>query len=283
LATPPSPGRIEFALPEELPGVRILRGEDSTHLWRVLSDVYAVSTPPHSGAEFRYRRRSHSFSDQSVGLIEPDEIFEITRMPFPERCRSLHIAPSVMHEAARDLGIRHGRVEFKHVLLRSSVIFRLTLQLHHALETNSSVLERQSRFTSCVHHLLEEMTEISARPIKVRWEPVAVRHARELIESRFAEGVSLDELARASGMSRFHTLRTFAATVGLPPHAYQSQLRVNHAMKLLAAGMPASSVATDVGFADQSHLHRHFKRITGVTPGAFVRGARVRSSKLGRS
>lgn len=271
-------GRIEFAFPPELPGVRILRGEGSTHLWRVLSDVYAISTPPRSAAEYRYRRRSHTFAEHSVGLIEPDEVFEITRMPFPESCRSLHIAPSVMESAARELGIRRGRVAFKHNLIRHRQLFALTLQLHRVLETAASALERQSWFTRCVHHLLEDVTEISARPIKARAETAAVRKVRELIDARFAEDVSLDELAIAAGISRFHTLRSFSAAVGVPPHKYQTLLRVNHAMKLLAAGVPASAAASEAGFADQSHLHRHFKRINGITPGVFVRGVRARAA-----
>ena len=59
-------GRVELALPAELPGVRILRATGSTHLWRVLSDVYAISTPPSSAAEFRYRRGGHSFSSETA-------------------------------------------------------------------------------------------------------------------------------------------------------------------------------------------------------------------------
>ncbi|HEY5921554.1 MAG TPA: AraC family transcriptional regulator [Kofleriaceae bacterium] len=269
-------GRIEFAFPPELPGVRVLRGEGTTHLWRVLSDVYAISTPPSSAAEYRYRRRDHTFAAHTVGLFEPDEVFEITRMPFPETCRSLHIAPHVIETSARELGIRKGRVEFKHSLVRHQELFELTLQLHRALETHSSALERQSWFTRCVHHLLDDVVEVSAARLKVRWETAAVRKARELIDARFADDVSLDDLASACGMSRFHTLRSFSAAVGLPPHAYQTQLRVNQAMRLLGAGVSASAAASEVGFADQSHLHRHFKRINGITPGAFVRGARVR-------
>jgi len=273
---PPDPGRIEFAFPVELPGVRILRGEDSTHAWRVLNDVYAVSTPPHTAAEFRYRGRSHAFHPGAVGLWDPDEVFEITRMPFPERCRCLHIDPAVMTDAARDLGIRSPTVRFKHPLIQNRTLFRLALLLHQALENESSALERQELFAGCVQHLLEEMTEVSARRVRPGGEPRAVRRTREMLDARFSENVSLDELASASRLSRFHVLRTFAAAVGLPPHAYQNRLRVNSALKLLAAGMSLADVATEVGFADQSHLHRHFKRIVGVTPGAFARSDSAR-------
>ena len=57
---------------------------------------------------------------------------------------------------------------------------------------------------------------------------------------------------------------------GLPPHQYLIQLRVDAARRLLAAKVPASEVAADVGFADQSHFVRRFKAILDVTPGRYV-------------
>jgi AraC-like DNA-binding protein len=58
--------------------------------------------------------------------------------------------------------------------------------------------------------------------------------------------------------------------VGVPPHAYQIQLRIARARHLLALGMPPSAVAAEVGFHDQSHFIRHFKRVLHVTPGEFA-------------
>ena len=57
--------------------------------------------------------------------------------------------------------------------------------------------------------------------------------------------------------------------MGLAPHEYQVQLRVNRARALLESGESAAQAALDSGFADQSHLNRHFRRILGLTPGAY--------------
>lgn len=67
-------------------------------------------------------------------------------------------------------------------------------------------------------------------------------------------------------MSSYHLCRTFKQIVGLPPHRYQTQLRINRAKKLLLEGKFISYTATEVGFFDQSHFHRYFKRIIGVSP-----------------
>jgi hypothetical protein len=67
----------------------------------------------------------------------------------------------------------------------------------------------------------------------------------------------------------FRMVRTFTRQIGLPPHAYLNQVRVNRAKQLLANGEPIALVAYETGFADQSHLTRHFKRLFGLTPGQY--------------
>jgi AraC-like DNA-binding protein len=58
--------------------------------------------------------------------------------------------------------------------------------------------------------------------------------------------------------------------VGVPPHRYQTIVRVNRARKLLAEGAALSDVAYLTGFCDQSHLNRCFKKVLGLTPGRYV-------------
>lgn len=98
-----------------------------------------------------------------------------------------------------------------------------------------------------------------------------VARARDILHARMVDPPSLGELADLVGTSRFALLRAFRARYGLPPHAYLNQLRVRHARVLLDDGVPAAAVAVAVGFADQSHLSRHFRRLVGVSPGRYQR------------
>ena len=115
--------------------------------------------------------------------------------------------------------------------------------------------------------------------------PAAVRAVRDLLTDRLADPPSLDDLALATGMSPFTLLRVFRGETGLPPHAYLNQLRVRLARRLLDAGVAPAEVAAEVGFADQAHLTRHFKRVMGVPPGAYQRerGSVTRGPASGRS
>ncbi|MDF7189943.1 AraC family transcriptional regulator, partial [Escherichia coli] len=91
--------------------------------------------------------------------------------------------------------------------------------------------------------------------------------ARTRIDDDPAAAISLLDLARETGLSRFQVLRGFARVTGLTPHAYQVQRRVALARRLIAQGEPLAEVAAACGFADQSHMTRQFVRKYGVSPG----------------
>ncbi len=94
------------------------------------------------------------------------------------------------------------------------------------------------------------------------------------LHARPDERVSLADLAGAAGITPARLCRSFARQVGLPPHAYHLRLRIERAKQLLLRGQPVARVAAATGFADQSHLGRHFRRIVGATPARY-RAARV--------
>lgn len=78
--------------------------------------------------------------------------------------------------------------------------------------------------------------------------------------------ISLQEMANYLGMSRFRLIRLFNHHLGLAPHAYLINLRINQARELLKSGQTLADVAFSLGFCDQSHFHRCFKSHTGITP-----------------
>ncbi|MGE8504906.1 AraC family transcriptional regulator [Pseudomonas berkeleyensis] len=97
---------------------------------------------------------------------------------------------------------------------------------------------------------------------------VALR-ARDYLHAHFHENIGLDELAQVCGVDRFRLSRAFKAAFGIAPHGYLIQLRLVRARRLLAIGTSPADVASDLGFADQSHLGRWFRRANGLTPGAY--------------
>ena len=105
-------------------------------------------------------------------------------------------------------------------------------------------------------------------------EITGIDRAKKLILERYAESLLLDDIVAESGLSRFRFLRLFKQKVGYSPHEFLIHCRIEKAKQFLAHQVSVLQAAMDTGFFDQSHFCRHFKRITGVSPGAYRRSMR---------
>jgi AraC-like DNA-binding protein len=104
-----------------------------------------------------------------------------------------------------------------------------------------------------------------------RRSDAAVDRARDFLHAHYSTGVTLETLSTVTGLRRRALIDRFKARHGLPPHRYLVQVRVRAAAALLADGASVAEAAAATGFADQSHMGRHFRAVTGVTPGRYGR------------
>ncbi len=101
---------------------------------------------------------------------------------------------------------------------------------------------------------------------------VVARQVMDRLAGQLTCPPALADLAADAGLSRYQLLRAFRAEVGMPPYAWLAQHRVARARLLLEHGHRPAEAATLTGFADQAHLTRWFRRVVGVTPGAYRNG-----------
>ena len=107
------------------------------------------------------------------------------------------------------------------------------------------------------------------RPPEETRIPEAVERARQFIDRHYPESFGLDELAGAAGISKYHLVRSFTRAHGISPLAYRTQRRIDEARRLLLADAPLAEIASDLGFADQSHLTRQFQSFVGISPARY--------------
>jgi AraC-like DNA-binding protein len=94
-----------------------------------------------------------------------------------------------------------------------------------------------------------------------------LRVAKEYLEQEFSSNVNLGELTRLTGLSRSRLTRGFKASTGLAPYTWALQFRIRRAKELLMKrDQPIAMIALEVGFADQSHFTKAFRRLAGITP-----------------
>ena len=124
--------------------------------------------------------------------------------------------------------------------------------------------------------LISEVQRLAATaPMHGALTAGALRRVSAHIESRLSENITLEALAQEAKLSVYHFARAFKLAVGMPPHRYVMEQRVLRAKGLLqCTDQSVAEIALAVGFADQSHLARHFGRSMGLTPTAYRRGLR---------
>lgn len=105
----------------------------------------------------------------------------------------------------------------------------------------------------------------------------AVSYALDYLDRHYAEPVTVAGLAARVGQTPFQLIRAFRRELGVTPHALLIRIRVARATDMLERGEPIAGAAVGVGFVDQTHFTRHFKRMHGDTPGRFLRNRQSES------
>ncbi|QFT12928.1 AraC family transcriptional regulator [Vibrio sp. THAF190c] len=98
-----------------------------------------------------------------------------------------------------------------------------------------------------------------------------IKRAKEFIHYNLGRKITVDEIANAACVSKFHFIRMFSEQVGMTPHQYVLISRINKCKMALESGEKAVDMAMELGFSDVSHLNRKFKSIFGITPNQYQR------------
>ena len=258
---------LAYLRPRSEPGTEILIANNSARIWRMFHDRYLICGFTTVATAWIYRRKSQFMSDGGTALFEPGETHRVTAALRPSTFRGIFIDPDKFIERAQETGCK-TRPHFRTVQVTDLLLLDSLYRFSAAVENDETVLEQQSHFSDLLNLALD-YTE--ARPQAIshsQFEPSLMR-AKELLHEKFSEQISLEELAVAAAMSRYHLVRRFTRQFGLPPHAYQIHLRIKRACALLRLHHLPSQTGVAVGFADQSHFARHFKKVMGVTPGTY--------------
>lgn len=260
------------------------------------TDVQFWRDPDLPGVEVRFSSyageafREHTHSAWSIGFLESGRTtFSLEGEPYTaEAGQMVFIGPEVVHacnpDPDSDMTYRmfyvdvplvksvavevlgsDGVVVFPKPVVGDPDLLKQWRTLHEAIIEGSGRLEKESLLIQALADCITRHGE-SGSPRTPADDERAVAAVKAHLAADPARKVRLDELTEVAHLSRYHLLRVFQAATGLPPHAYQNQLRVDLGKRLLAEGEPISRAAVEAGFADQSHFSRVFKQYTGATP-----------------
>lgn len=256
-----------------LENTELLRAHYITHTFAPHThEEYAVGVVVSGAEQFHYRRAHHVAPAGQLVFVNPGEVHtgeSVTAEGW--QYRMFYPAPALLERILTELTGKRGILPFfPHAVVNDPATVKVMAQVHHALEHEPASLAREALFWQVFSQLIVRHSDHRLTVRSVAPDPWAVAQCRAYLEAHYAAPVTLDELAAHVHFSPYHLLRLFRQSTGLPPHAFLNGVRVRRAKEFLAAGLSPADVAQRVGFADQSHLNRHFKRIVGTTPGQYA-------------
>jgi AraC-like DNA-binding protein len=257
-----------------VPETDLLRARYVTHRFsRHVHDGYAIGLIVAGVEEFDYRGTTHRAAAGELVLVNPDAVHTgQAGTPDGWSYRMLYPSIGALAGIAAELGAPYATPYFPEQVVRDDAVAALLGRAHQAAERGDALAASTLSRTLFARLLTRHAAPRPAAALPGDGRR-AVREALDLLHERLIDPPTLEDLAGAVGARPFPLLRAFKEATGLPPHAYLTSLRVRRARHLLESGMRPARVAAEVGFTDQAHLTRHFRRIVGVPPAAYQRAA----------
>jgi AraC-like DNA-binding protein len=263
---------IDYRRSAVLPGVEVIDAQRSPRQWRVITPDYAVVIFRTWRGSVRHRRRVHAGEPGLAFCYTPGEVMIANPYEGAGSFNVMQLRSELLEQWLTEQQPSSVRLDWAAVMKPISERLRERFsEFFEVFEPSASAMQVQSQLLELSEVMVSELIHGARQPRPLAGPPI--RGAARMRECLNEEGLNmdLDTLAKRAGLSRFEALRAFKKRYGLPPHAYQLCLRINHARRLLLEGAPAADVAARCGFADQSHFTRHFKRLNGITPMQYAR------------
>ncbi|MCU0535849.1 MAG: AraC family transcriptional regulator [Hydrococcus sp. Prado102] len=225
--------------------------------------------------EYNYRGAWHQIPKGSLSIIHPGEVHapsEKTYVPAPANYLMMSASSEIIQAVALELAEKPIEIPFfAEPFLLDTEIAQAYSHLHFLAEQSATELEQDSALLFLLTQLMTRHAQDRLQISPLKSARPAIMRVRDFIQAHFAENISLKQLSEIAQLSRFHLCRMFRHEIGIPPHTYQMQIRVDYAKRLINQGKSLTQIAAIAGFYDQSHFGRHFKRITGVSPNHYRR------------
>jgi AraC-like DNA-binding protein/mannose-6-phosphate isomerase-like protein (cupin superfamily) len=184
--------------------------------------------------------------------------------------RCINIQPENMSKAIFEItGKEHLPYFTPQVVFHSELVAALR-ELHQMIIEEEKDFRKEEIYFFLLEQLVEEYTEQQV-PADRTEQSMEVKAICEFLEEHYMENITLDDLCKLTGLSKYYLLRSFTKQKGISPYSYLETIRIDKAKKMLEQGLPPMEAALQTGFVDQSHFSNFFKKFIGLTPKQYMK------------
>ncbi|WP_130802888.1 AraC family transcriptional regulator [Acinetobacter ihumii] len=257
----------------ELGGLELLKAHyHQTQFSKHVHEGYCIGVIEDGAQSFFRTGELHVAPKGDIILVNADEIHTgSSAVESGWRYRAIYPTPEMLTEMGGDIFVKHqGAPWFPQAVVRDEGLAQQLCLLFDLLEQKDNFLLKETMYLSTLTYLMSRYGQSQRDLVQLPEAQKKVLMIKELLASSPEKNYSLTELANLAGLSSWHFLRQFKKYVGLPPHGWLIQVRLQLARQMLKNGHSILAVSLTCGFSDQSHFNRHFKKAMGVTPAQYV-------------
>lgn len=263
----PEPARV-VAWKPPVPGVReVLHASFARHAYPLhVHDVWTLFLVDAGAVRYDLDRHEQAALPTMVSILPPHVVHD--GRPATDagyRKRVIYLEADVIGEDLVGAAVDRP-------WLRDEALRRDVSRLHDALACADEALDAETRLAFVAEQIRSALGRDGDTPV-ARPDPAAARRLRDYLDGHLFEPVTLESAAVAVGSGQAHVARSFVEAFGITPHAYVLGRRLEAARDRILTGQPLADVAAEIGFCDQAHLTRRFRRFLGTTPGRFREGS----------
>lgn len=269
--------RTRYWVDRQVPGLSLLHADFTTHEYPAhIHEALMVAVTETGGSEVCAGGVPDEARSAALLVVNPAEAHS-SRMNGSRRWqyRSFYLEPAAVADVLPGLGISE-LPRFSRNMLGDGALVGGFLGLHRLLECGcADELRRRELLVTMFGQLAGRYGDGGTRlPVAPR-DGVLLGAVIEFMRDRYGSRVTLPELAAVAGLTQFQLIGLFRKGVGMTPHAYLTQVRLQAARGLLRRAMPIAEAAIEAGFYDQAALTTTFKRCYGITPLQFAQAGRA--------
>lgn len=183
--------------------------------------------------------------------------------------RCINIQPDTMSKAVFEITGKEYLPYFTSQVMFHSELVAVLRELHQMVMEEEKDFRKEEIFFLLLEQLIHEYTE-QAVQTKNTGQSAEIKAICEFLEMHYMENITLDDLCKLTGLSKYYMIRSFTKQKGISPYSYLETIRIDKAKKLLEEGVLPIDVALQTGFTDQSHFSNFFKEFIGLTPKQYM-------------
>jgi AraC-like DNA-binding protein len=255
-----------------MPGVERLEARFRGHAYDPhRHETYAIGVTRDGAQGFRYRGENQVSRAGQIMVLHPDEQHDgHAAVPDGFSYRMIYVDPALIGRALDHEGAGARTLPFvAEAVTRDRAMAVLLNEAFADFPRGFDPLAGDALLAGLADALARRGQKAARRAAHTPHR--ALLRVRDYLDAEFARPIDSADLERVSDLDRFSLARAFRRSFGSAPHRYLVARRVTAARNLIAEGAPLAEIAGACGFADQSHLNRHFKAHFGMTPGRYAR------------